>query len=485
MRQLEQMQASAVSGNLTRLDNAECIQAYGHSAFQSTWKNVLLVTSAIKNDTLIDFWNHGATDKETSENWLCGLDKYDTTCDINKLAKNPAEWTISICQAEIASNEDGSYRQCDKFDAPILYCLAELFPQHCTVRVSLKLLTVVIIFNAIKVGCLLATALSRNFNPLGTVGDAISSFLEHPDDKTANLGPISMAVVKTEAWRKKFVAGGPGTSCSIKRKPRRWARAVSIRRWLLCITLCLLVWVGGLILYMMASSSAGTSMSFSEGFDGSPADMVTATLSSSLIYNVLLANTPQIIISFVYLFYNNVFTCMVFGHEYARFASFRKPLRVSRPYGQQRTTLWLQLPYRYIVPIMVTMAFLHWAVSRSIYLVQLTVFDNNGIELPNSAVDGCGYSPPAIALALCLGGVLILMLIGFSLRRLDPGIPIAGSCSLAISAAAHTGSYEADAAAHPLQYGVITQAGVDELGRRRVGFSSTPVEPLVRDEAYI
>lgn len=237
MRQLEQMQASAVSGNLTRLDNAECIQAYGHSAFQSTWKNVLLVTSATKNDTLIDFWNHGATDKETSENWLCGLDKYDTTCDINKLAKNPAEWIISICQAEIASNEDGSYRQCDKFDAPILYCLAELFPQHCTVRVSLKLLTVVIIFNAIKVGCLLTTALSRNFNPLGTVGDAISSFLEHPDDKTASLGPISMAVVKTEAWRKKFIAGGPGTSCSIKRKPRRWARAVSIRRWLLCITL--------------------------------------------------------------------------------------------------------------------------------------------------------------------------------------------------------------------------------------------------------
>lgn len=131
-------------------------------------------------------------------------------------------------------------------------------------------------------------------------------------------------------------------------------------------------------------------MSFMQGFNTSPANTIEFTLGNSLISNVLLANTPQIVISFVYLFYNNVFTCMVMAHEYARFASVRKPLRVTRPYGEQRSTFWLQLPYRYIVPIMLIMAFMHWSVSRSIYLVQLEIYDNNGELIAGRSVTDVG-----------------------------------------------------------------------------------------------
>jgi hypothetical protein len=202
-----------------------------------------------------------------------------------------------------------------------------------------------------------------------------------------------------------------------------------------------------------------------------------------LISNLLFVNTPQLIRSFVYLSYNNIFTCMVLAHEYGRFASVRKPLRVSQPCGLQRTSLWPQLPYRYIVPMFVAVSFLHWSVARSLYLVHIAIYWLDGFTLSN--IHGSEFSPYAIILALPIGGVLILALVAPSLRTLDPGMPLVGPCTLAISAACHPGKDEADTATRPVQYGVITGEEADELGRRRVGFSSRAVEPLVKDEAYV
>ncbi|KAL3303888.1 hypothetical protein RB213_015992 [Colletotrichum asianum] len=268
------------------------------------------------------------------------------------------------------------------------------------------------------------TAFSRKFEPLGTAGDATSSFLEQPDNKTTNLGSVTKFVVQKQSWKKAYLSGYRNMSLTHERKPHRWARVMSGSRWFICMVL------------------------------------------------------------FSCLFYNNVFTCMVMAHEYVRFASVRKPLRVTRPYGGQRSTLWLQLPYRYIVPIMVIMAVTHWSLSRSIYLVQLEICDNNGELIPGRSVAGCGYSLPPNILSLCLGGAMILLLLVLSARKSDPGVPIAGSCSLAISAAAHAGQDEVDAAARHLQYGVISEDGTGGRDRRRVDFSSRPVEKLVAGETY-
>ncbi|KAF4806682.1 hypothetical protein CGCSCA5_v014141 [Colletotrichum siamense] len=486
VRQLKEIQASAEAGSLTRLDNSQCIQAYQNSLYESSWKNLLLVTSVPNNNSIIQVWTHKAEDTDTSENWLChgNVGNYDNSgsnCDFNNLVAHASSWKIEgVCRDTLNSGSCGS-----SFDAPILYCLAEQFPGNCKIQVSTTLLTIVILFNAVKVVCLLTTAFSRKFEPLGTVGDAISSFLEQPDDKTTNLGPVTKSVVQKQSWKKAYISGSRNMSLTYKRKPHRWARAVSGSRWFICMALCLVVWFAGLYLYSTArNGSKGSNISFMQGFNTSPANTIEFTLGNSLISNVLLANTPQIVISFVYLFYNNVFTCMVMTHEYARFASVRKPLRVTRPYGEQRSTFWLQLPYRYIVPIMLIMAFMHWSVSRSIYLVQLEIYDNNGELIAGRSVTGCGYSPPPIVLSLCLGGAMILLLLGLSARKLDPGMPIAGSCSLVISAAAHAGQDEVDAAARHLQYGVISEDDTGGRDRRRVGFSSRPVEKLVDGETY-
>ena len=202
------------------------------------------------------------------------------------------------------------------------------------------------------------------------------------------------------------------------------------------------------------------------------------TQDRPLIANVLLANAPQIAISFVYVFYNSILTCMVGEAEHARFAKVRKPLRVSKPRGAQRSTFWLQLPYRYSLPLMLSMAFLHWLIARSIFLVKIRVYDLNHVELPADSVNACGYSTMALIFAVGLGGIMIIALLGNGFRKLDLGMPIAGCCSLVLSASAQAGALERDVALQPLMYGVISDNRAGEFVKARAGFSSKKVTPL-------
>lgn len=69
--------------------------------------------------------------------------------------------------------------------------------------------------------------------------------------------------------------------------------------------------------------------------------------ASGLVGTVLYVNIPQAIFSLLFLMFNGIFSCMVGADEWNRFAYSRRPLRVTAPIGNQRTTYYLQLPYRY------------------------------------------------------------------------------------------------------------------------------------------
>jgi hypothetical protein len=86
---------------------------------------------------------------------------------------------------------------------------------------------------------------------------------------------------------------------------------------------------------------------YSLGFGAIDTNAVINVGPSNLLGLVLLANLPQGILSFVYLTYNALFTCMISAHEWARFADKKVPLRVTSPVGQQKSTYYLQLPYYY------------------------------------------------------------------------------------------------------------------------------------------
>jgi hypothetical protein len=195
---------------------------------------------------------------------------------------------------------------------------------------------------------------------------------------------------------------------------------------------------------------------------------------------ILIANLAQPVLSFLYFSYNGLFTAMLLGFEWVSYAHHRKGLRVSRPAeGAQRSTYFLQLPYRFALPLMVLSGVLHWLVSQSIFLVAVDVYDFNGAH--SSPIDGdtdfksTGYSPIAIFTTLMLGIVMTWAAIGIGFMPFKEGMNVAGSCSAAMSAACHeideVDGFEA--ARSKVKWGVV---GVNADGVGHCTFTTREVE---------
>ena len=115
-----------------------------------------------------------------------------------------------------------------------------------------------------------------------------------------------------------------------------------------------------------------------------------------------------------YLIFNGIFTSMMVTREYLDYATQRKPLRVSLREGYQRSTYCeyqilrnegdrfvlnagqgLQLPKRYALPLLGSMALLHWLVSESLFLVHISSVDETDLSAPeDSGLSGVSSSWP-------------------------------------------------------------------------------------------
>lgn len=204
--------------------------------------------------------------------------------------------------------------------------------------------------------------------------------------------------------------------------------------------------------------------------NGSPASFIdlwdlgfgTATSSTTLgtmkggqfMGSVFLANIPQLIVSTAYFLYNNLLSNMLLAAEYDSYAKQRMPLRVSWPKGLQRSTYYLSLPYRYSIPLQVASALLHWLISQSLFFMAVIPIDLSGNAEPRSQVSLLGFSPVAIIFAIILGGVMVGAVLLLGIRRFKSNIPLAGSCSAAISAACHP-VWGGEHALRPVMWGEV------------------------------
>lgn len=196
---------------------------------------------------------------------------------------------------------------------------------------------------------------------------------------------------------------------------------------------------------------------------------------------ILLANAPQIVLSFLFLTYNGLFTNMLLAEEWSGFAHERKTLRVSWPVDVQRSTFWLQLPYKYGIPLLIISGILHWLVSQSIFFVHVIQFDReNQIDLGN-LISTCGYSNIAIISVIILGSIILLLEILAGSRKYKAGMPFVGSCSAAISAACHAPKDDPTASLLPLMWGAVK---TEENSIKHCCFSSLDVSPPVEGEVY-
>ncbi|KAJ9224610.1 hypothetical protein DTO021C3_722 [Paecilomyces variotii] len=378
--------------------------------------------------------------------------------------------TGTICASQIGT---GSYNT-----APVDHCLSQTTEQDCQLLFSLPICIAVILCNLTKIVCMFLTARDDRKEIFLTVGDAISSFLTRPDPTTEGRCLLSMKNISKGPWPWKSPLSPNKQTTTVKYSPpsripdvlpprTRWIQAVSIWRWVVTITLCvfLLSVTGFLLSDGIASitsygSSAALPALWQLGFGtATPTTLITAFSatggSSSFIGMILLANVPQLLVSTAYFLYNGLLTNMLLAAEYDDYAMSRKPLRVSWPKGQQRSTYYLSLPYRYGIPLLIVSAMLHWLVSESIFYVEILQFNMYGKLMSNDRIVTCGFSPIAIIFAIGLGCLMVFAVLGLGLRWYQSNMPLVHGCSAAISAACHPLTDDNEHALKPIMWGEI------------------------------
>ena len=240
---------------------------------------------------------------------------------------------------------------------------------------------------------------------------------------------------------------------------------------------------------MTGLTSQSISSLWSLGFGAVNSDsLVRISVGSGITglhLSILIANSPQVLLSFLFVTYNGLFTCMLLGHEWSGYGHVRKPLRVTSPTGSQRSTYRLQLPYKYGIPLLVLSGTLHWLVSQSIFLARILWY-SNGILLSGfiprtqAEISNLGYSCIAIITVISLGGIIVLIGILHGFRRYNPGLPLAGSCSAAISAACHRPIDDVDAQFKPVMWGAVESS--NPIGH--CCFTSFEVTKPVKGQVY-
>lgn len=379
-----------------------------------------------------------------------------------------------------------------------------MIDEHCSLNGNLPIIYVVIGANAIKVFVMLVVACHLSGNPLITIGDAVESFLNVPDETTRDVCYMTRRhAVRYVKLRKSYQfkstewkgSNEVDSTARVKKlHVTRWSEAASTRRWTLTIgfTVIALITVTG-FLFAAIDTLRDTGSTIQDlGFGTIHASAIIygwaldniKDPSLQILAAILIANLPQAILSFLYLNLNGLLTSMFTAHEWSKFAKERKPLRVSTPKGKQRSTHFLQLPYKIAIPLMTVSGVLHWLVSQSIFLAVVASYGNEDDELLNpTQIASCGFSPLAMIIVISIGIAIIAGCIIIGKFRYDPSMPLAGSCSVAISAACHGPEWDVDAGVLPVQWGVIPDSD-EGTGIGHCCFTSGPVEGVQEGKEY-
>ncbi|KAL4765307.1 uncharacterized protein BDW70DRAFT_147018 [Aspergillus foveolatus] len=417
-----------MAAELERLSPEDCISTY-ETTFMSKYASVVLISDTFNGSTNVPAADAAVIYVDTARvlgageytdtvpyNWICDdkLDQlhYDHNCaDRVRNVKSSDEWVV------------GGYK--------IDYCLAERTAEKCTLEYSLPLAIVVICVNFVKALLICLAPSLLGDGPLLTIGDGIGSFLRWPDETTEGNCLLTREIPDESEIKPLRYSAMP---------KRRWT-SLSRARWVTC----LLTYMASIAVCIGLLSRGIATMGSTEGvWTSGLAAVSTKTMIESLYWprglipNVLIANIPQLIYSGLYFMSNSILTNMALSCEWANFSFHRKGLRVSsKPRGHQRRTHFLSLPLRFGVPLILVSALLHWLMSQSLYLVRIIAY--TGLQTRNADYDTMtlGYSPPAIVIGLCVGMLLPAGLVLFGCGRFQSGMPVAGSCSMAIAAACH------------------------------------------------
>ncbi|UPL03007.1 hypothetical protein LCI18_013941 [Fusarium solani-melongenae] len=327
------------------------------------------------------------------------------------------------------------------------YCLAREISQDCKVGISNQLLMIVVISIAVKgFLCVAVLLILPKEQPLVVPGDAIESFICFPDEHTAGRCLLDRDLEEEmgAGYRFAMTAAPARRSWISAIDPQAWARSYGI----LSMDIVLLAIMFAIAHHRTPLDGQSLLQSMNNGILS-----VSGASAAEIINSVLRANLPHLLLSISYFIYNNIYTYLCAEKEWNSYGGDFRPLRVSQPKGQQRTTYRLQLPYRYSVPLIVVSVFMHWLISNAIYvfvlegdyyeLGQLAARavdekeDSPETGLSKDAYVGLGYSTLTILVLLIATIVLPIIPTLIAQRKVKTSMPLAGASSMVISAACH------------------------------------------------
>lgn len=277
---------------------------------------------------------------------------------------------ISNCKAEEVENT----ADWKPFGDTVKYCLVETVQEQCKLQFNFPIAIAVIVCNAIKATCMALTLWKHRKPSLVTLGDAIAAFLEKPDLTTKGRCLSNRFDVCKEwdwLWRNEDLDLHPHLKIEGYRAERiSWSKAASRSRWFFSYFAYFVAFAFAFI--SIRRSVRGIADVWHSGV-GTLNGNNLLSMNTSVMGGVLLANTPQAVLSYLYLIFNALLTCMLVADEWTHYFNNPKPLRVSSPIGGQRSTYYLDFPWKYGIPLIVLSGLLHWLASQSVFMVQVTV----------------------------------------------------------------------------------------------------------------
>ena len=517
---LQQKATSRNSENSTSelefLTVEQCIKAYGQDQL-SNRQHVLLVvdsnaTSSVNTDSslLAIYYNTYTVAEDTHFLflWMCQalsvgdlINGGEWSCPSELLKNNVDNWIPGNSGANGAVM--GSQQ-----NAPVRHCYSQKAPEQCKANLVPTFLIVVIICNVIKLACFgCALLISKKDQPLCTTGDAIQSFLQQPDPHTQGRCLVAKYEYEKLGYRlREWVPRLSTVGDLWNGGSWRWAKAVGWYQWLFyLLSVAVVIIIAGFKYDPLGMGQGSASLDpaiVSLGL-GKPHQSFTVTDSgvANILTGFLTANTPQIIVSYVYLGLNNILTTILVMVEWCSYTAGPKTqakgLRVSSPVAgtEQRSTYTLSVPLKWAIPVSICIAVLHWAVSETLFLAQIDVYDVNTrqIDLGTSVTD-VFYSLLPKYITVAIGSALVITLVCIGMFASYPGtMPLAGCCSASIAAACQPsrprgdgvpGRFPEDLAYKKLQWGVLETCEEDlgsGIGHATFG---TEVSPLVEGKLY-
>ena len=243
---------SDLSGPPQRLENEECLKAYGQ-ALQTTWGDVALIYQ-YQGPNLSGVYEVGSVPSGGGissylDSTYVGIGNPDSPGYLNT-GDDPAPFSW-ICPDQTDRHIYASAPPCMSelpriianadswapLSGPVVdYCLGKPMREACEIDFSLPIAIIVILLNAFKAIIMVLTVFTMKEQPLITIWDAVASFLKENDTVSKD-----MCLMSRKDFEKKRICPVLQPQPSLARRwmaeKTLWFRAASTSRWASVISL--------------------------------------------------------------------------------------------------------------------------------------------------------------------------------------------------------------------------------------------------------